>query len=319
MDASPAPERRLEEEKAGRGAARPLLTAKDIGWLLYLYPGCWAAAVSGTLVRLLVWGAEPLFQQIARSARRQVEERLHLAFGADMSPSERLRVARRYISHAVRRAGDDLILARGKEQVRCRSFVGRERLDTALAAGRGVLLVSLHWFANRAACCHLMDLGYAVMSVRHRYPGDPRMGRVGRDFCQPRYIEFLHRVIRDEVFVQDPECSLKILRRLRAGGIVSIQLDARRTSHLIEHPFLGRPGQFPVGPFAIARTSGCSILPMFAAGHARSLEMEIGPPFVLDASLPADAYCRRYLLEALDVMERYVHQYPDQWDSWTKL
>jgi lauroyl/myristoyl acyltransferase len=304
----------------GEAARRlPWITLKDVLWALYLCPGAWVSRKSLPVLYRILRGVEPVFQLLAARHRKVVTERLALAFGPGMSPSTLDAVARRFIANAVRRAGDDLALLREDAQVRCRSFSGREHLESARAAGKGVLLVSLHWYAGRASNRYLADLGHPVMSVRNEEPEDRFMGRLGRRSLQPRYIRLLHDVIRDEVFIQDRECSLKILRRLRSGGIVDIYLDAAFSRHVIERSFLGRPRRFPAGVLHLARNCGCAVLPKVALGHVDSLEIRIDPPLPLDRGLPVEEFCEAHLPGLIRILESHVLEYPDQWELWTRL
>ena len=183
-------------------------------------------------------------------------EKLAAALGPGV-PSSRLKlIARRFVANFVWRAGDDLLLLRDPAPTRCRLFQGGEHLDAALATGKGALLVSLHWYAGRAATRYLAAAGYPVLTIRNAKPPDLLMGRLGERILQPRYNRLLHAVIRDEVFIQDRECSLKILGRLRSGGIVDLHCDAPFSQSLIERPFLGQSFPFPAGMFHLARTSG---------------------------------------------------------------
>ena len=145
------------------------------------------------------------------------------------------------------------------------------------------------------------------------------MGRLGQRFLLPRYLRFLHNVIRDEVLVEDPECSLKILGRLRSGGIVDMHLDVSFSEHLIEWPFAGRQRLLPAGPLHMARVAGCAVLPILVIGHARALDIRIGPPLTLDRSLTPDAFCAAHLPGLASILESYVLAHPGDWELWIKL
>ena len=295
----------------------PWITIKDLLWLLYLYPGRWLARLG--VLKLIQRAAETMFQIIARPRKPEVMRRLVPAFGPAAPLPDLQSVADRFIANAVRQVFDDLALAQTEGFVHCHAFKGREHLDAALKAGKGVLLAGLHWYAGRAGNRYLTSLGYPVMSVRNEEPLDKRMGRVGRRLFQPRYVRFLHEVIRDEVFIQDRECSLKILARLRKGGIVHVLLDAFLSQQNLEVPFLGQTRLFPAGPLHLARISGCAVLPMCALGHAQALEILIGPPLPLDYSLDAESFCQTHLPALVRILESYVLEHPDQWELWTKL
>jgi lauroyl/myristoyl acyltransferase len=295
------------------------ITVKDIFWALYLYPGVWISRKSLPCLTWIFRVAEPVFQFLTLPQKKNLIGSLAIAFGPSTPFSMLKAVARRIIANAVRQKADDLLLLRGDVPVQCHSFRGREHLDAALSRGKGVLLVSLHWFANRASNRYLATLGYPVMSVRNQKPPDMRMGRLGQRSLQPKYIDLLHEVIRDEIFIQDPECSLKILRRLRSGRIVEIQLDVPYSRHLIIRSFLGGPRPFPAGPLHLARTSGCEVLPKLAIGHTDSLEIQIGHPLAMDPRLPMETFYESHLSAMLQILESQALEHPDQWELWIKL
>jgi len=300
-------------------SSRPWVTVKDVLWGVYLFAGL---CVPGKLLPYLaraVSALDPVARLAAKPLRKEIVKNLSLSFAAAPSSVALENTAGRFISNAIRQKMDDLLLMYDDAKVRCLSFSGREHLDSALSAGKGVMLVSLHWFANRASNRWLASIGYPVMSVRNHEPPDRFMGRVGHRSLQPRYVSLLHRVIRDEVYIQDRECSLKILQRLRKGGIVEIHMDVPYSRHLITRSLLGRPRQIPAGSMHLVKISGCAILPKLALGNADSLEIRIGPPLAVDFALPMEAFCESHLASVMDVLESMAIEYPDQWELLTKL
>ncbi len=295
----------------------PLIAIKDILWMVYLYPGRFLARAP-KILNLCLKISQPVIQLFMKPLRNELAHHFLTAFGPEKTYSACDSLAGKYIANDVRRIGDDLLLELGNAPVRCIAFHGRKHLDDALAAGNGVLLVGVHWMAERVALRHLMNIGYPVMSVRNQEPPDKYMGRLGRKFLQPRYVRFLHNVIRDEVFIQDRECSLKILGRLRSNGIVSLLIDAPFSQEVMKLPFIGKTRNVPTGALHLARISSCSVLPMIATGNANGLEIKIHPPLVFDYSIPKEEFCRRYMPVITKILELSVLRYPDQYDCWIK-
>ena len=130
---------------ASSGRPLPWITVKDIFWALYLCPARWVSRISLPILNLFLRLIEPAFQVFSVPRRDEVARNLAVAFGPGTSPAVLEAIARRFVANFVWRAGDDLMLLRDPPPLRCRSFQGREHLDTALAAGKGVLLASLHW------------------------------------------------------------------------------------------------------------------------------------------------------------------------------
>ena len=296
----------------------PLIAAKDIFWALYLYPGRFLARAP-KILNFCLKISQPAIQLFMKPLRNELAHHLLTAFGPEKTYSACDSIARKCIENDVRRVGDDLLLEHNQTPIRCFAFNGRKHLDDALAAGNGVLLLGLHWMAERVALQHLMNSGYPVMSIRNQEPPDDCMGRLGRKFLQPRYVRFLHNVIRDEVFIQDRECSLKILGRLRSNGIVSLLIDAPFSQEVMKLPFLGKTRYISTGALHLARISSCSVLPMIATGNADGLEIQIHPPLVFDYSIPKEEFCRRYMPLIIQILELSVLRYPDQYDCWSKI
>jgi KDO2-lipid IV(A) lauroyltransferase len=221
-----------------------------------------------------------------------------------------------HLSNALQRSVDDLLMWRlpvGSVVGRC-EIKGRTHLEEALAGGRGVMLVSGHFFANRLAKQFMRAQGWPVMSVRNFRFDDPFAGRWGARHVQRRYSEFLHSVVGDEADLHDPECSLKVLERLRRGGLVNIHIDHAVSRKRLELPFLGMRNRFAVGFLDIARIAGCPIVLMLCLGNNRSLTVEFRAPVFAD-SRPAAG-----IMEALiGVLESQILAHPEQWEFTMRL
>jgi lauroyl/myristoyl acyltransferase len=306
-------------DREGRASRRPLVKIKDLLWLAYLYPLRFLAATlpAGALY-LIGRLVEPLYQVIARKKRREVLRYLTQASGPGFPAADLAETARRFIANAVFRVFDDLILHKlaAHNRLTCSELRGLEHLKKALAEGRGAIIVSGHFYASRVAKRYLAEIGYPMMSVRHSQPPDPAMGRLGERFLQPRYIQFLHGVIRDEVLLQDPDCVLKILKRLRAGGLVNIHVDAVFSPHAVSLPFLRTYWSFPTGFLRIARLSRCALVPMLCLGDSRRLTIIFDEPIDLDYGLSEDQFVSVNLPKLVDKLQSQILQYPDQWDAW---
>lgn len=283
---------------------------KNILLFLYLYAGRSVSWLPAPLLNLVRPCVELTFQVLSFGRTSAIEERMALALG----PQQARAVRRRFVSCVVRRALDELVLERGREKIHCRSFVGREHLDEALAAGRGVLLAGLHTQSGRVARRYLRDTGYPYLSIRDVWSPPLATSRLA-PLLAARYAAFFRAVNGvDEVFANDRERSLKMLARLRRNGIVSILIDSGSPEHSVELPFLGRTGRFPAGVFSLARAARCPILPIFSRGGMQSLEIEIGPPLPLDRTLPAAEFWRAHLPALVGILEAQVLAHPEEFD-----
>jgi KDO2-lipid IV(A) lauroyltransferase len=297
--------------------APPLVTWNDLLWLLYLYPIRWLARV---LPRswLYVIGklSDPLIQLHARG--RKARATPWIAQACRTTEDRARSIARRSLSNNLFRTLDELLLLRpaSSSMLRCDRLEGIQHLESALARGRGVILLAGHFFANRVAIRYLETQGYAALSIHNQRPPNKSEGRLGARFLQPRYMALQKLAIPDQVYVQDPECSLKILRRLRAGGLAVLQIDGNAGTNPIEHRFLGGPWRAPSGIFEIVRLSGCAVVPMLCLGRGDGLRIRFDP--MLDV---ADAPSRVGFASAnvptfLAAVEKHVIENPEEWRLW---
>lgn len=302
---------------SGSEYGRPLFSAKDLLWLLYLYPvrSC-VRRLPVSFVQSCTERAMPIFHLLLRGARKHLERELAAKLGvtAELTRS----IAGRFLANAVRRLRDDLIvdklLAAGR--LRPVQITGLDSLESARRAGRGVMVVSGHFYATRLAKRYLAEIGYPMLSVRHGAPPDQQMGRLGSKWLQKRYVDFLHGVIRDEVFIQDPECTLKIFARLRSGGLVHVHIDAPFSRDEMRVPFLGQRRRFPTGFLRIVRLSGCAVVPMLCLGDSSGFVIRFEEPVRLIDGTTHQEFAAHNLPPLVRWLEQQIREHPDQWDAW---
>jgi KDO2-lipid IV(A) lauroyltransferase len=112
----------------------------------------------------------------------------------------------------------------------------------------------------------------------------------------------------------DPLAALPLLRHLRSGGVVALQLDrvapGMRTRDVT---LLGQPAKIPEGTLKLAQVSGAPILPVFCArlGYRRYAvelyESRLVPRHATEAELDAVA---QHLADSLG---EYLRAHPTQW------
>ncbi|AKV02423.1 Lipid A biosynthesis lauroyl acyltransferase [Labilithrix luteola] len=112
----------------------------------------------------------------------------------------------------------------------------------------------------------------------------------------------------------DPLASLPLLRHLRAGGVVALQLDravAGMRTRSVE--LLGRAGEVPEGPLRLAQLSGAPILPVFCArtGYRQYVIQAFAPRKLERRADDADLdQAAQYLATC---MTTFLRAYPTQW------
>jgi lauroyl/myristoyl acyltransferase len=298
-----------------------LVTLKDLAWLVYLYPARWLAGHLPLAAHYVLWDAlARLGAACLRGPRRKLALRLRLAFPDPADRERNERIAADFFRKAIARFGDDLVLPRLAHEggLRNATLVHRERLAAALACGKGALLVSGHFMASRAARQHLAAIGYPAASVRNLAPADFSAGRLGAQLLQRRYVAFLSDVIGDEISVTDPDCSLTMMARLRAGGLLDVHVDAAFSKALVRREFLGVIYPFGSGAFHLAWMVGAPVVPMRCLGDTRGLSIEFGEPIHPERWQDRAAFAEAALDRVLAIVEQQIRAAPAEWDLWVR-
>jgi KDO2-lipid IV(A) lauroyltransferase len=294
----------------------PLVTFNDLLWLLYLFPIRFLARV---LPRWCLYAiarlSDPIVQFDARRAKARAAP--WIAQACRTTPAHAKRIASQSLSNTMFRTLDGLLLIRPswEKMLHCTDLDGIQNLESAIARGKGVILLTGHFCATRIALRYLASQGHAALSVHNRQPPNKAEGRFGKRFLRPRDAQLLMRANPDWVDVQDPDCGLRIMRRLRAGGLVELQIDARGGTP-IEQLFLGVPWRVRCGIFEIVRLSDCAVVPMMCLGRSSGFRIRFDPMLEIDGASSREAFVAANLPRFLAVLEGYITENPEEWRLW---
>ena len=305
---------------------RPLVTAKDVLWLVYLYPLRFLAAVLPIpMFRVLTSVVDFVCQRVTGRLKRSMLKHLDAVQESGGLRQDPKTIASQIVSRSVRRSMDDLVLNRLVAQgLKPPQIEGLEHLEQAVARGKGVILLSAHTYANRVSKRYLDQAGFPVMSIRNHRPPDSLMGQLGKRLLHHRYLEHLHGIIQDEAFIQDASCALTISKRLRAGGIVHIYLDAGVTAlrssdedvAMFWAPFLATQRPFPTGFMRIARATGCALVPLICLGDSLDFSIACDAPLELSPDAATDELIAAHLPGLVAAFETKILKAPEQWELW---
>ena len=193
------------------------------------------------------------------------------------------------------------VFVRGPKAVRL-ELEGHERVEQALAAGQGVLLLTAHFGNFELAAWMLRRFGSTpvnVVMVDSELPALNAFMSQLKGPEQPRVIA----INRSKL------ASLDLLSALRRKEILCVQGDRAVSAACTQVPFLGRLAPFPLGPYQLAKVAGAVVIPTFSTrvGSFR-YRITLYPPLDLQATglaAPAHAYVR--------LLERHVLHDPLQW------
>ena len=238
--------------------------------------------------------------------RARVRRNLRRVRGPQAFLTEQREVVQTFTSYAACLA-ESLGIERADAEQTELTVQGGEHLQSALAAGRGVILVTGHigpW--DCAARLLAKDFDADVLVVMLAEP-DEAARRVHDSVRERSGVRVMH--VGDH-----PLDALPLLRHVRNGGVVAIQLDrAAPGGRFLDVELFGTPERLPEGPFRLAALSGAPIVPIFAhrLGYFRyefSIAEQISVPrHATPLELQGAA------ASAAGTMQSFISRHPTEW------
>lgn len=271
--------------------------------------------------RLAHWGASrgpewwvryspPVFGWAAAllvpSARRAVLDNLHRIRGPASPARDARDVLATFGSYASCLAEVLSNDARSGPRAPGATVHGELFMRRARAAKKGIVLVTAHTAGWESVGPLLArDHGSKMVFVMQAEP-DARARALHDEARRKTGVEIVH--------VGDPLSSLGLLRHLRDGGIVALQIDrvapGMRTRRV---RLLDRDAAIPEGPLRLAQASGAPLLPVFCAREAyRRYVVETFAPCTLARRADEDeldAAAQHFA----DALSRFLRKHPTQW------
>ena len=299
----------------------PLITLVDLAHLIYLYPLRFAARIMPPHVFLgICESLIPLGAVAQRKTRQRVTRNLRATFPA--ASDDQIRAwAVAAVAGSLNRAFQDLVTRKliAGDHLKDVKITGLQNLESARAQGRGVVVFSGHFLAGRLARRYLEAKGMPILVTRVGRPSTRRSSRIGR-LLKPSYVRLLHEVIETEVFVEERGSSLRILRRLREGGMVNAHLDAGIRRNLYASTMPDRPGVRGIGILEVVRLTRAPMVPVAWFGDWRSMTIEFLPPLDLVDAPDRLSFVAANMPRITATIEELIGRHPEQWEmfGWEK-
>ena len=245
-----------------------------------------------------------LLRLTATEARRAVEDNLATVLGG--RGRRHAWAVRGVFRHTLRNYYDTFRLpAMTDDEIRDRVVLhGRERLQTALAEGRGAILVTAHVssVALAAQALALAERGGTVVVE----PVEP-----------PELLDLMLHVRGSHGLVYrtlGPALFGELTATLRHGELVFLVVDRDLGGSGIPMELFGRPTRLPPGPALLALRTGAPIVPTYVSRRRDGrLDGVVGSPLQIRRSRE-----RRTDLTAISRLvtarlEYHIGRYPEQW------
>lgn len=195
-------------------------------------------------------------------------------------------------------------------------FEGKERLDEALAGGRGCMLVFGHFGANQMIMPALGHNGYRMSQVSapatalSDMPGK-KPSAIARRVFELRWRQELALPVRHiNVFGSMKEAYMCLKR----NEVLGLAADGGGGKDRVEVEFLGGSAMFSPGAFRIALKTGCTVLPTFFIREADGTNrIAFEKPLAMHESGDSEADSVAALREFVRVLERYARRHPSHY------
>jgi KDO2-lipid IV(A) lauroyltransferase len=240
----------------------------------------------------------PARQAIARNLRRVRGEASPLRDAVD--------VGRTFAAYAACLA-EALSFGEKRRTLPRATIYGEPNILAAMARRRGIIFATAHtggWEAVGPLLSRDHNLDVMLVMEAERDEAARRLHDEAREARG-------HKVVHVGA---DPLASLPLLRHLRAGGVVALQMDRKpqgmRTRAV---KLFGNPDGMPEGALRLSQLTGAPIVPMFAArtGYCEYFVKVFSPIVVArdatEAELDASAQ------KIADAMTAFVRARPTQW------
>ncbi|HEY3821019.1 MAG TPA: lysophospholipid acyltransferase family protein [Polyangiaceae bacterium] len=184
---------------------------------------------------------------------------------------------------------------------------GHPQVDELLAGSRGIIFATAHtagWESLGALLARRHLRRVMIVMQRERHEGARKLHDAMRE---AQGVHIVH--VGD-----DPLASLPVLRHLREGGVVALQIDRVPPGMCARAVRLfGSAGAIPEGPLRLAQLTGAPIVPVFSArdGYRRYSVYLHAPIVVPRKASPGalDGAAQRLA----DALGEFVSAHPTQW------
>ena len=246
-----------------------------------------------------------LFWATLASKREKVRENLRRAFGPRPRLVEERDVARTFMNFASCMT-EAFIIGSDRDRLRA-SSQHVERFGEANVDGRGVIMVTAHTGGWQSAHTILRTEHNANVIVVMGRERDARAQALSDGIRGTPGMRIVH--IGD-----DPLDALVLAHHLRAGGVVTLQIDRLpRGLRGREGTFFGQPYLIPEGPFRLAALTGAPIMSVLSRRvDYLTYEVLVGKPIRIPRR-PSEGAIDAAVRAILGELERFVVEHPTQW------
>ncbi|MBN1551684.1 lysophospholipid acyltransferase family protein [bacterium] len=196
------------------------------------------------------------------------------------------------------------------------TLAGEDHLKHALEAGKGAIIVLVHFGANQMVMPALGYHNYKINQLGSRPEDWNRLSGIKPSFLQKKLFKArlkLEKTLPANFIYIDK--SLKpVYRCLARNEIMIMAVDGRAGTKFISVPIFNMFMNLSAGPFRIAASTGTPIIPAFPVlqkkgRHLLFIEAPINPPSIDDR----DVWIQELVSAYAKILEKRLVKYPDHY------
>jgi KDO2-lipid IV(A) lauroyltransferase len=247
-----------------------------------------------------------IFYGLVPQARRAVEQNQARVLGPMPAPLVKARSFRTFVNYA--QAITNLYaLHLGQELPVDAQFEGHEYLNPIIAEKRGAIAVTGHmgyWQITPFLMAARSWLPQMTMAMAEE--PNQKLGEFEQQFRQKLRIVYT---------TSSPFATIELANVLRRGEFVGMQMDRVMGGAYQMFDFFGHPAPFPIGSATLGRATGAPLVPVFViAGRSRKrCHIIVEKPIEVAHTRDRQSDIREAMSRVVEVYERYVRAYPEQW------
>ena len=248
---------------------------------------------------------------VDRKTRERSLTHLDIAYGDELTPAAKERIARA----ALRNAARVFVEVTQMEDLKKRfdtyvTVEGWEHVHEVLDAGKGAIVVTGHIGNWEVLAAYFAGRGIPIAGIARRM-NDPRLNQLLVDYRARNGVSTIMR--------ESPSSGREILKVLRDRGILALLIDQDINAPSVSVPFFGRMARTPAAAATLAVRRNLPIVPAFAqrrpeGGHRLTVLPPLYPPASGDRRMDVLELTRR----CNEIIEQRVRQNPAEWVWWHK-
>lgn len=285
------------------------MTLNPLSWIMWLAwrpaHGIVRALPLTVSYRWAEWMAV-VFNGFPTAIRRQVRREIKRIFPLKNEKEVKSIARRSFVMFAKRQIENVILGSMDAQQVlRLTSLTGEDRLKSALARGKGVIILLSHFGSFLMILPALLHRGYVI----NQLAGPPEISNhMQNKLFNLRKKESDKMPVR---FLRTDQSMRQVVRALNNNELLAIAFDGRESEQWVNIDFLNQPASIAAGFLRLADMTGAAIVPTFIVRQADNTHQIIfEEPFIASKHQDRESYYQRTIQEMAKCFEEYIHRYP---------